>query len=47
MDVHVLVFFAAEAHCDQAEQDFPGTNGCEFKDNHSAVNTTNEWRDLS
>lgn len=32
-----------EAHCDQVEQDFPGTNRCEFKDYHSPGNTTNEW----
>ena len=47
MDVHLRVLLTARAHCDQAEQDFPGTSGCEFKDYHSTVNTTNEWRDFS
>lgn len=31
MDIRVPVLFAAEAHCDQVEQGFPGTNRCESR----------------
>lgn len=31
MDVRLLVIFTTEAHCDQVEQDFPGTNRCESR----------------
>lgn len=31
VDVRLPVLFTIEAHCDQVEQDFPGTNGCESR----------------
>lgn len=31
VDVRLPVLFTTEAHCDQVEQDFPGTNRCESR----------------
>lgn len=31
MDVRLPVLFTTEAHCDQVEQGFPGTNRCESR----------------